>query len=347
MQKGIVSADYITGEAPLSRLNHVLQHMLDRERHQDRHYSRSLTYLEFDQVRGKLAGSQDFVCSGLIGWQLQTARFRPFRWDELLPEYAFLRAPSLAEARAYCERLANTHYENFSVVTWFLPARLHQHFYNVYAYCRISDDLGDEVGNPQHSLELMDQWETELEACYCRVLRSIRCLWPWRRRCAVRYPEDAFSDLLKAFRQDQTVRRFATFDDLRGYCRYSAIRSDIWYFTCADIATTNDSSFPTYTCTALQLANFWQDVFVDYGKNRIYLPLEDLRRFGVTEQQIAERRCTPGFIDLMKFEVQRAREWFDRGLPLAGKLEKELAIDIELFCRGGQEILNAIEAPGI
>ena len=101
-----------------------------------------------------------------------------------------------------------------------------------------------------------------------------------------------------------------------------------------------------YTCTALQLANFWQDVIVDYAKNRIYLPLEDLRAFGVTEQQIAERRCTPGFIDLMKFEVQRAREWFERGLPLAGKLDKELAIDIELFSRGGQEILNAIEAQG-
>ena len=101
-----------------------------------------------------------------------------------------------------------------------------------------------------------------------------------------------------------------------------------------------------YTCTALQLANFWQDVTVDYLKNRVYLPLEDLRAFGVTEQQIADRRCTPEFVDLMKFEVQRAREWFERGLPLSGKLDRELAIDIELFSRGGQEILNAIEAQG-
>jgi phytoene/squalene synthetase len=101
-----------------------------------------------------------------------------------------------------------------------------------------------------------------------------------------------------------------------------------------------------YTCTALQLANFWQDVFVDYGKGRIYLPLEDLRRFEVTGDDIAQRRATPGFVALMKFEVERAREWFARGLPLVNKVDRELAIDLELFSRGGQEILNAIERQG-
>jgi phytoene/squalene synthetase len=101
-----------------------------------------------------------------------------------------------------------------------------------------------------------------------------------------------------------------------------------------------------YTCSALQLANFWQDVAVDYGKGRIYLPLEDLRRFGVSEKDIAERRATPQFLELMKFEVQRAREWFHRGLPLAEKVDPELAIDIELFSRGGLEILRSIERQG-
>ncbi len=98
-----------------------------------------------------------------------------------------------------------------------------------------------------------------------------------------------------------------------------------------------------YTCTALQLANFWQDVCVDYGKGRIYLPLEDLRSFGVTGEDIAERRATPEFLGMMKFEVERARDWFSRGLPLVKMVSRELAIDLELFSRGGQEILNAIE----
>ena len=268
-------------------------------------------------------------------------------WAELPPEYAIpVEAPSLAEAQAYCKRLATGHYENFSVVTWFLPARLHQHFYNVYSYCRISDDLGDEVGNPQLSLQLMDEWEAELEACYSGTPKHpvFVALRETVRECDI--PKKPFADLLKAFRQDQTVGRYATFDDLRGYCVNSADPVGRLVLYVCGYRDDERQRLSDFTCTALQLANFWQDVTVDYAKNRIYLPVEDLRAFGVTEQQIAERRCTPGFIDLMKFEVQRAREWFERGLPLAGKLEKEIAIDIELFSRGGQEILNAIEAQG-
>jgi len=268
-------------------------------------------------------------------------------WAELPHEYAIpVEAPSLAEAQAYCKRLATGHYENFSVVTWFLPARLHQHFYNVYSYCRISDDLGDEVGNPQLSLQLMDEWEAELEACYSGTPKHpvFVALRETVRECDI--PKKPFADLLKAFRQDQTVGRYATFDDLRGYCVNSADPVGRLVLYVCGYRDDERQRLSDYTCTALQLANFWQDVTVDYAKNRIYLPQEDLHAFGVAEQHIAERRCTPGFIDLMKFEVQRAREWFDRGLPLAGKLEKEIAIDIELFSRGGQEILKAIEAQG-
>src|SRR5207302_10686140 len=101
-----------------------------------------------------------------------------------------------------------------------------------------------------------------------------------------------------------------------------------------------------YTCTALQWANYWQDVSVDYGEGRIYLPLEDLRRYSVSEQDMAQNRNTPALCEMMKFEVERARQWFDRGLPLVNKVGKELAVDIELFSRGGREILNAIERQG-
>ena len=265
-------------------------------------------------------------------------------WNALPDSYRIPEsAPSLDQAQQYCERLAKKHYENFSVATWFLPARLRQHFYNVYAYCRISDDLGDEIGNPQQSLELLDQWENELNACYASSPRHpvFVALAHTVREFGI--PQHEFSDLLIAFRQDQTTTRFPTFADVLGYCKYSANPVGHLVLYLCGYSDAERQQLSDYTCTALQLANFWQDVAVDYSKGRIYIPLEDLRRYGVSEEDIATRRVTPQFIEMMKFEVQRAREWFDRGLPLVRKVNRELAIDLELFSRGGQEILNAIE----
>ena len=269
---------------------------------------------------------------------------QPLGWNALPESYRIPdSAPSLEEARNYCERLAKTHYENFSVATWFLPARLRQHFYNVYAYCRISDDLGDEVGNAQQSLELLDHWEAELNACYAGSPRHpvFVALRETVKQCGI--PKHEFSDLLIAFRQDQTVARYESFDDLLGYCRYSANPVGHLVLYLCGYNDAERQQLSDFTCTALQLANFWQDVAVDYQKGRIYLPLEDLRRFSVTGDDIAQRRATPEFLSLMKFEVERARDWFQRGLPLVQRVNRELAIDIELFSRGGQEILHAIE----
>jgi len=271
----------------------------------------------------------------------------PLGWNALPESYRIpATAPSLAEARAYCERLAKSHYENFSVATWFLPRRLRQHFYNVYAYCRISDDLGDEVGDPQQSLELLDQWEAELNACYAGSPKHpvFVALAETVKQFAI--PRHEFSDLLVAFRQDQTVTRFETFDDILAYCHYSANPVGHLVLYLCGYSDAERQQLSDNTCTALQLANFWQDVSVDYGKGRIYLPLEDLRRFGVTGEDIAQSRATPQFVALMKFEVERARDWFARGLPLVKMVNRELAIDLELFSRGGQEILNAIERQG-
>lgn len=268
-------------------------------------------------------------------------------WRALPLGYAIPdQAPTLAEARAYCERLARTHYENFSVATWFLPRKLKPHFHSIYAYCRISDDLGDEVNDPAQALALLDAWERELDACYDGQPRHpvFVALHETVRACDI--PRHEFSDLLKAFRQDQTVKRYQSFDDLLGYCRYSADPVGHLVLYACGYRDEERQKLSDFTCTALQLANFWQDVVLDYAKGRVYLPLESLRRFGVREQQIAERRCTPQFVELMRFEVGRAREWFERGLPLVQKVDAELAIDIELFSRGGQAILDAIEAQG-
>lgn len=268
-------------------------------------------------------------------------------WSRLPAAYAIPSTPpTLPAAREYCRHLARTHYENFSVATWFLPQRLRQHFFNIYAYCRISDDLGDEVGDTTVSLELLDQWESDLDACYHGAPRHpvFVALAETVRQFDI--PQHEFSDLLRAFRQDQSVTRFDTFNDVLAYCRYSANPVGHLVLYLCGYRDAERHGLSDFTCTALQLANFWQDVSVDYAKGRIYLPLEDLRRFNVVEQDIASKRNTPAFCNLMKFEVERARAWFQQGLPLVGKVDRELAIDLELFTRGGQEILNAIERQG-
>jgi squalene synthase HpnC len=265
-------------------------------------------------------------------------------WSRLPAAYAIpATAPTLAEAREYCARLARTHYENFSVATWFLPQRLRQHFFNVYAYCRISDDLGDEVGDTAASLELLDQWQLELDACYEGEPKHpvFVALAETVRRFDI--PKHEFSDLLIAFRQDQTVTRFETFDDVLGYCHYSANPVGHLVLYLCGYRDAQRQQLSDYTCTALQLANFWQDVTRDYVKGRIYLPLESLRRFAVSEHDIARNRNTAAFRAMLRFEVERAQEWFRKGLPLVAMVDRELAIDLELFTRGGQEILRAIE----
>jgi squalene synthase HpnC len=249
----------------------------------------------------------------------------------------------LHDAYAYCARLARSHYENFSVATWFLPKSLRQHFYNVYSYCRISDDLGDETGDTSASLQLLDEWESELNACYEGSPRHPVFVALAGTVREFNIPKETFADLLTAFRQDQRVTRYQTFADLLGYCRYSANPVGLLVLYLGGYRDAERQHFSDFTCTALQLANFWQDVSPDYQKGRIYLPLEDLRNHGVSESDIANRNNSPQFLEMMRFEVQRAREWFERGLPLVDRVSRELATDIELFSRGGQEILNAIE----
>src|SRR6202023_575181 len=144
-------------------------------------------------------------------------------WSRLPAEYAIPeRAPSEADAQEYCRRLARSHYENFSVATWFLPERLRQHFFNIYAYCRISDDLGDEVGDPQASLAMLDQWQAGVGVFDARDPRHPVFVALEETVHKFDIPKQSFDDLLKAFRQDQTITRYETFEDLLGYCRYSA-----------------------------------------------------------------------------------------------------------------------------
>lgn len=268
-------------------------------------------------------------------------------WRVLPAGYAMPeQRPSLVEAQEYCRNLARSHYENFSVASWFLPKRLRQHFFNVYAFCRIADDLGDEVGDPQASLALFDQWEAGLDGCYegSPLHPVFVALAETVRKFEI--PKHEFSDLLTAFRQDQTVTRYETFNDFLGYCRNSANPVGHLVLYLGGYQDGERQQLSDFTCTGLQLTNSWQDVVEDFDKGRVYLPQEDLRRFGVSESVIAGKQATPEFRELMCFEVERAREWFRQGLPLVGQVHREVARDVELFSRGGMEILNAIEASG-
>jgi squalene synthase HpnC len=252
-------------------------------------------------------------------------------------------APTLAEARLYCRRLAESHYENFHVATWFMPAALRPHFHAIYAYCRISDDLGDEVGDTAQSLALLEIWGRELDACYEGRVRHPVFVALAETIRARSIPKEPFADLLRAFRQDQAVTRYATKRDLLDYCRYSANPvGRLVLHACGEV---DEERFrlSDATCTALQLANFWQDVRRDYAKGRVYLPQDDMRSFGVSEETIARGPATPEFRALLRHEVAFARGLFGEGLALAGMVRHDLALDLELFSRGGLGILRAIE----
>jgi squalene synthase HpnC len=241
--------------------------------------------------------------------------------------------PTLAQAQRYCRRLATSHYENFPVVTCLLPRRLHQHFYNIYAYCRWADDLGDEVGDRAKSLELLNWWRRKLAECYAGqpthpVFVALR---PTIREFDI--PWTLFADLISAFEQDQRVTEYATFAQLADYCTRSANPvGRLVLFLCRQ-ATEENFRWADSICTGLQLANFWQDVSRDLDMGRVYLPAEDRTRFGYSSDDLHARVTNEAFLELMKFEVDRARQylnpWSAPSLPELKCLPFRLQVDIE------------------
>ena len=250
------------------------------------------------------------------------------------------------EAQQYTRWLATHHYENFNVVSWLLPKELHQHFYNVYAYCRWADDLGDEIPEKGRALELLDWWERELDVCY-EGKPSHPVFVALRETAAAKdVPKKPFADLLRAFRQDQVVKRYANWDELLNYCEYSANpvgRLVLYLCGYGDEARQRRSDA---TCTALQLANFWQDVSRDLEKGRIYIPLDRAAAHGISEHEIVEKKFDQRYVALMKELIEYTRRLFEEGMPLAKMVEGKLSVDLEMFSRGGLAVLEEIEAIG-
>jgi squalene synthase HpnC len=254
--------------------------------------------------------------------------------------------PDRGRARLYCSRLARSHYENFTVASVLLPRHLLRHFHAVYAYCRWADDLADETREPEEALALLRWWRQELLACYEGRARHPVFVALQETVRDYRIPPQPFLDLLGAFEQDQVVRRYRTFDELRDYCRRSAnpVGRLVLYLSGAFDETR--AALSDHVCTALQLANFWQDVGRDFEIGRVYLPEEDRKHFGYSEADLQGRCITPEFAELLRFEVDRTRDLFYRGLPLVDLVPGHVRADVELFIQGGLAVLRKIEDCG-
>ena len=254
------------------------------------------------------------------------------------------RVWSPSDARAYTRWLATHHYENFHVVSLLLPKRLHQDFYNVYAFCRWADDLGDEIGDTAESLRLLGWWRGELHAMCAGQARHpvFVALRDTVREFSL--PLQLFDDLITAFEQDQTVTRYRSFEELLQYCRYSANPVGRLVLGLCGYRDAERQALSDATCTALQLANFWQDVTVDLEKDRVYLPLDLLDTHGYPLEALFARQFDQRFRAAMQEAVNVTRELFLKGLPLADSVDRRLAIDLDLFSRGGLRVLEKIEA---
>lgn len=255
-------------------------------------------------------------------------------------------AYSEIEAREYTRWLATHHYENFHVASFLLPKELHQDFYNVYAFCRWADDLGDEIGDPEESLRLLAWWRSELQGMYRGQVSHP--VFVALKDTIARHdiPVEPFDRLIRAFEQDQTTTRYQTFPDVFAYCVNSANPVGHLVLYLCGYRDPERQRLSDYTCTALQLANFWQDVTIDLEKDRIYLPLDLFAKHGYTVEDLFALRFNRSFESVMRDAVFVAEDLFHKGLPLIETVSRRLALDLELFSRGGMKILAKIRSQG-
>jgi squalene synthase HpnC len=254
--------------------------------------------------------------------------------------------PTLEEARAWCHQLTTSHYENFHVATFFLPRAVRPHFESLYAFCRVSDDLGDEVGDTATALRLLKQWDRLLDQCYDVPDQSRHpvfvALRPTIEACDL--PRGLFHDLIRAFIQDQIKTVYDTWEEAVDYSRYSANPVGRLVLMICGYRDERRALLSDHICTALQLANFWQDCVRDSEIPRRYIPTEYMERFGVAEGQIEGRVFTPEFRAMMIALVDRTRTMLRAGAQLPEMVDPELRVTLDLFRRGGEAILDGIVA---
>ncbi len=262
-------------------------------------------------------------------------------------EYAMpAERPSLREAEGWCRHLATTHYENFHVATWFLPKRVRPYFESIYAFSRTADDLGDEVADTATATRLLGEWRAMLVECYETPERSKHPVFVALRKTIdeTGVPLQLFDDLITAFAMDQVVTRHESLESLILYSKFSANpvgRLVLWVSGYRD---EERGLLSDKVCTALQLANFWQDVVEDWERGRRYLPADVMQRFGATDEMIAERRCTPEFRATMEYLTTYAGTMLAEGGRISAEVDGELGVTLKLFERGGRAALDGVVA---
>ncbi len=225
---------------------------------------------------------------------------------------AMARSWDVVSSQSYTFRLATHHYENFHVVSFLLPKHLHQDFYNVYAYCRWADDLADEISDKDESLRLLSWWADQLDRMYAGEAKHPVFVALQGTVEKYNIPTQPFADLIRAFIQDQRVSRYSNWADVLDYCAYSANPVGRLILYLCGYADEERQRLSDSTCTGLQLANFWQDITVDQGKDRVYLPLELLARHNYTVEELFARKFDDRFRALMREAVDKARDLFPR-----------------------------------
>lgn len=248
---------------------------------------------------------------------------------------------TLTQSYDLCEKLTKTHYENFSIASWFLPRAKRRYLYSIYAFCRHVDELGDSYQGDR--LEELDIWQSDFLKCYGGEPSHPYLIALRDTISKFDIPKEPFLKLIEANRMDQKGNRYVSYANLEDYCLHSAEpvgRLVLYVFGYRDHER---QALSDYTCRALQLTNFWQDVSSDLSNGRIYIPLEDMKQFGYSEKDLKKHVLDRRFRELMRFQVNRARHLFSLGAPLVDMVRDDFKLDLILFTRGGLKVLDAIE----
>ncbi|MDR1312066.1 MAG: squalene synthase HpnC [Burkholderiaceae bacterium] len=238
-----------------------------------------------------------------------------------------------------------SHYENFPVASFLLPARLRRPVESIYAFARAADDIADEGdASPETRQQRLDAYRAQLDRI-ARAESPDGALFASLQQTIFQHhlPLTPFYDLLSAFRQDTHTPRYTTYDALLDYCRRSANPIGLLMLSLYSAATAENIRMSDAICTALQLVNFWQDVAVDREKNRVYIPQEDMARFGVTDEMIAKAVSNAAWRQLMQFQTDRTRQLMLSGAPLSRRLPGRIGWELRLVVQGGLCILRRLE----
>jgi hydroxysqualene synthase len=254
------------------------------------------------------------------------------------------RSWSVEESFAYCEKLATRHDENFPVGSYLIPKKLRPHVHNLYAFARVADDFADE---PRYTdsvrMALLENWEAQLYQCFWRQPQHPVFIALKETIKRFDLPINLFQDLLMAFKMDVVKKRYPAFSDVLDYCRHSANPIGRLVLLLFGYRQDGLHSLSDSICTALQITNFWQDLMIDLDKGRIYIPKEDLQRFGYSVEELLARVYNDAFKNLMRFEIGRTRDLFAQGQPLCSRVGRDLRFELHLICQGGQQILHLLE----